>query len=199
MKALLTLALALSTQLVSAQVIENEEDDTTVTYHVRGGGSNKALLMRVFGAVKKLEEAKHAGGSRTMTVRQRMSPTEFLMNMGGHKEYWFIAIEGQNWKNLEKVRVDYERTGATKTFLNESGEKIELRVLKQVKSKPGPEFTKDEFIRRLKEGGGWLLRDFEKRKCEVCGGDGRVQTDTDLEDCNECLEGTITIDYMVEW
>ena len=56
MKALLTLALVLSTPFVSAQVIEDEEDNTTKTCHVSGGSSDKALLMRVFGAVRKMED-----------------------------------------------------------------------------------------------------------------------------------------------
>jgi len=199
MKTLLILALLLSTPSLSAQVIEDDADKTTKTYHVSGGGSDKALLTRVFEAVKKKEEAKHAGGSRTMTVRQRISPTEFLMNMGGHKEYWFIALEGQDWHNRDKIRVDYERTEATKTFLNESGETIKVAVLKQVKSKPPPEFTKEEFVRRLKDRETWILEGFEKNKCENCGGDGRVQRETDLEDCLECFEGTLSIDYVVEW
>ena len=199
MKTLLILALLLSTPSLSAQVIEDDADKTTKTYHVSGGGSDKALLTRVFEAVKKKEEAKHAGGSRTMTVRQRMSPTEFLVNMGGHKEYWLIAPGGQGWKNREEIRIDYERTDATKTFLNEAGETIKLRILKQVKSKPGPEFTKEEFVRRLKDGKTWFLREFEKRNCEVCGGDGRVQQETGLEDCEECYKGTLSVDYVVAW
>lgn len=199
MKAPLILALLLSAPFVSAEDGADPAEEFTRTYHVSGGGSDKALLMRVFGAVKKMEEAKHAGGSRRMTVRQRISPTEFLVNMGGHLEYWFIALEGQDWDNRDEIRADYERTEATRTFRNESGETVKVRVLKQVKSKPPPEFTKEEFVRRLKDGKSWVLVDFEKRKCEHCGGDGRVQRETDLEDCDKCFEGTLSIDYVVEW
>jgi hypothetical protein len=199
MKTTLLLALLLSTPLVSAEDDANHADKFTHTYHVSGGGANKALLMRVFGAVKKIEEAKQAGGARTYTVRQRISPIEFLVNSGGEKDYWFIALEGQKWDNRDQIRADTELTDATKTFLNESGETITVRVLKQVKSKPPPEFTKEEFVQRLKDGKTWILQGFEERKCEDCGGDGRVDQETGTEDCHECLEGTVSIDYVVEW
>jgi hypothetical protein len=184
---------------VSAEDGAGPAEETTVVYHVSGGGGDKALLMRVFGAVKKMEEAKQTGGSRSYTVRQRISPTEFLVNSGGEKEYWFIALEAQDWDNRDQIRADTELTEATRTFLNESGETVKVRVLKQVKSKPPPEFTKEEFVRRLKDGGTWVLVGFEKRKCEHCGGDGRVQQEDDLEDCDKCFEGTLSIDYVVEW
>lgn len=199
MKATLLLVLLLSAPLAYPADEANPADKLTRVYHVSGGGSDKALLMRVFGAVKKLEEAKRAGGARTYTVRQRISPIEFLVNSGGEKDYWFIALEGQKWDNRDQIRADTELTDATKTFRDENGETITVRVLKQVKSKPPPEFTKEEFVQRLKDGKTWVLTGFEERKCEQCGGDGRVDRDSGAEDCHECLDGMASIDYAVVW
>lgn len=199
MKGALFLALLLSTVFAPAEDDEKPADKTTRDYHVSGGGDNKALLMRVFAAVKKIEEGKRAGGSRTYTVRQRISATQFLVNSGGEKDYWFIALEGQKWDSRDRIQVDSELTDATKTFLDENGQTITVRVMKQVKSKPPPEFTKEEFVERLKEGKTWVLERFDKRKCELCGGDGRVEQETGTEDCRECFEGEVSITYLVQW
>ena len=199
MKARLLPALLLGTLLVAGGDDARPADKFTHTYHVSAGGDNKALLMRVFGAVKKVEEAKTGGGSRRYTVRQRISPTEFLVNSGGNEDYWFIALKGEAWDSREQIRADTELTDATRTFLNESGETVKVRVLKQVKSKPPPEFTKEEFVQRLKDGQTWVLVDFEKRKCEHCEGDGKVETESGIENCDECTEGMVSIDYVVEW
>lgn len=168
-------------------------------YLVSQGASNKALLMRVFAAVQKLEAQKHAGGSRTLEVRQRMSSTSFVVNAGGNTDYWLIPLEPQDWDNRDRIKVDAEFTGKTKTFRDESGQDVTFRVMKQVKSKPAPEFTKEEFVRRLKDDETWTLVDFEQRKCKTCGGDGMIERPQEFTECGECHDGKISVDYLVSW
>lgn len=199
MKALVILTLLLSSSLLVAQDDEDKAVKRTETFHVSAGARNKPLLMKVFAAVQKLEAEKHAGGSRTFVVKQAISPTAFLVNAGGNSDYWLIPLERQEWSNRERIKIDAEFTGDTKTFRDESGKDISFRVLKQVESKPAPEFTKEEFVERLKDGETWTLMHFEQRTCPNCKGKAMIRTEDEYIECGECHEGKLSIDYVVEW
>ena len=196
-------ALAILTLLLAAPVLLAQDDDKVVklteTFHVSAGARNKPLLMKVFAAVQKLEAEKHAGGSRTFTVKQVISPTSFVINAGGNSDYWLIPLERQEWSNRDRIKIDAEFTGDTKAFRDESGKDISFRVLKQVKSKPAPELTQEEFVQRLKDGETWTLMHFEERKCPDCKGEGMIRKPDEFIECEECYEGKLTIDYVVEW
>lgn len=192
------LALSLGIPLVPARGADDELPDTE-TFHVSAGARNKPLLMKVFAAVQKLEAEKHAGGSRTLEVRQRMSSTSFVVNAGGSSDYWLIPLEPQDWRNRDRIRIDAEFTGDSKTFRDESGRNVTFRVMKQVPSRPVPALTREEFVRRLKEGEKWTLVHFELRPCPKCGGDGMIENPEEYVECRDCHEGRLSIDYIVEW
>lgn len=186
----------------AGDVLENgtsQGNQFTQTYLVSLGAKNKALLLRVFDAVRKVEEKKNAGGERSLEVRHRINSTEFLVNAGGTTDYWFMALEPMDLDNRDRFRTDAELTGKTKEFRTESGETVTVRVLKEVKSEPKPAFTKDEFVERLKAGETWSLMDFEERKCLACNGKGMIGEPDELEECSDCEFGKITVDYIVKW
>ena len=144
--------------------------------HVSKGAKDKKLLMRVFEAVKEAEAKKAAKthGQRALTVKQRINSKTFLVSAGGTADYWFLALEPKDLNNRDRFRVDAVLTDRTKTFRNENGEDVKVRVLQEVKSDPLPTLTKEEFVKRLKAGETWTLVEFAEAKCQKCGGDGRV-------------------------
>ena len=183
-------------------VIENgtsKGNQFSQIFLVSQGAKNKALLLRVFNAVRKAEDKKNVGGERALEVRQRINSTEFLVNAGGATDYWFIALKPRDLDNRDRFRTDAELTGKTKSFRTESGGTITVRVMKEVKSKPLPAFTKDQFVLRLKAGETWNLTDFEEQKCQACNGKGMIGELEGLEECSDCELGKITVDYIVKW
>jgi hypothetical protein len=203
MKTRLVLAVLLMMPFACAEELledgASKGNQFTQAYLVSQGAKNKALLLRVFDAVRKAEAKKNPGGARVLEVRQRISSTEFLVNAGGATDYWFIALKPKDLNNRDRLKTDAEFTGNTKSFRTESGETITVRVMKEVKSKPVPAFTKDEFVQRLKAGETWNLTDFEERKCQACNGKGMIGAPAELEECSDCEFGKITVDYIVKW
>jgi len=174
-------------------------NELTQTYLVSTAAKNKALLLRVFEAVRKLEEEKRGQGKRTLEVRHRVSSTEFLVNAGGATDFWFMALAPKDLDNRDRFRTDAIITEDTKSFRDESGKTITVRVLKEVPPKPVEAFTKDEFVRRLKDGETWTLVEFEERKCKICGGDGMIEKPEEFVECGDCFDGKVSVDYLVKW
>lgn len=204
LKAPLVLAVLLGLPIVCGE--DRFENSTSTgqqrsyTFLVSQGGRNKALLMRVFDAIKKGEdEKKTSKDQRALQVRRRISSKTFLVNAGGVTDFWFIALEPRDWTDHDKFKANAVLTEGTKTFKFEGEESKTVRVLKEVAGKPVPLFTKDEFVRRLKEGETWDLREFETQKCETCGGDGFTGEEETEEECPDCEEGKIFVDFTVKW
>ena len=63
-----------------------------------------------------------------------------------------------------------------------------------------PQFSKEQFIQKLKGGHTWTLPKFAELECKVCFGDGKLTGLRDNATCQECGgKGTYIQDWVIKW
>jgi len=201
-----------------------------IDYFVSKSSADKEMLEKVFERIREMEskdnpELLHYEVLRKLSnlellvykkkwVRNPTPPGDRLSQIGGyygsgsnqttyHQEtdisiiYCLVtkkplnAADGEAIKNLETVETSEVRS---------DGMGGNYRVL-QAKENPEAEpFTKEIFVKKLKEGKTWMLPRQAKVDCHTCAGKGTMGALQKNAQCRDCAgAGKTFVDYRVKW
>ena len=177
---------------------KKKPEDKIFVYQVSKGGKDKKLLTRVFHAVQAIE--LNGGGEQVrLRVTQKIAPKEFLVNYG-KGSYWLYTDETYNVVDDEILKLTVKITHETKKHTTVRGASRTVRVMREAEHIPFVNFTQEDFIRRLKEGDSWVLKQFREKRCENCFGDGKLNALKNYAKCHDCKgKGDTVIDCVVKW
>ena len=193
------------------------------TFRVSKTGKNKDLLLRIFEDVR-AQEASKFGKSRTdfmmfMEVRQRITATTYLVELGNGKAYWFIAKDPMNKVDGDTIECLAKITEEVKSYTSALNTQKSVRVIRELSvedlnlPKRPPALTKEKFVTELKAGKTWTVT--IKDKCKVCGGSGQLKSVSGKRSCKSCSSssgadpfagggfssgsGVVEVTYKVSW
>jgi DnaJ-class molecular chaperone len=167
-------------------------------YQVSKGGKDKKLLMSVFHAVQAIE-LKGEDEEVRLLVTQKIAPKELLVKYRG-SSYWLYTDETYNIVDDEVLKLKVTITNETKKYTTVLGASKTIRVMREAKLTPFLTFTQKDFVRRLKKGDSWVLKQFQEKSCANCFGNGKLSALKNYAKCPDCRgEGSTVIDYTVKW
>jgi len=114
-------------------------------------------------------------------VQQRISLRDFLvykMTWSGYAIktkgsilFWLKTKQDHDVADNEKLtNIEAAPTGKTREYTSVHGANVTVRELEEADAKP--DFSKEDFLKALKQGKTWTLNRFSKVRCFQCNGSG---------------------------
>jgi hypothetical protein len=196
-------------------------------FNVSKAGSDKSELNSAFAAIQKIEKDKKYGEPTTFEILQKLDSKGYLVyktrteyntvssgmsSIGGggggyttssevtdrSKIYYLVIREVGNHADGDRLEGMFTVDAAkTKTYTNTLGAAQTVTVLEEVVP---VELSQEDFVARLKKGESWVLKNFRKKSCGGCFGDGKLNAMKNYARCPDCKgEGYAMLDCVVKW
>ena len=190
-------------------------------------GADKTELYAAFSAIQKIEKTKKYGNPTSFQVFQKLNDKGFLVHktatryrtiasglssVGGgggayttssevtdySKLYYLATIKPQNLADGDRIKsIWIINTSKTKSYTDTKGSKRTVRILHEIIP---VDLSQQDFIKRLKGGESWVLKQFRVNKCHKCFGDGKLSALRKYAKCPDCKgKGDTSFDCIVMW